>query len=137
MQKINNASELKAAIAILENKQAQDWKVLKSEFLTTYENLKPLNVLKRTVKEAFSTTEFKGEMLNTSLGIGAGYLGRLLVTGGSNNIFQKLLGNLVQVGITNLVAKHPETVSAIADIGLAFINKKSKPDAENPTEPTN
>ncbi len=106
MQKITTAAELKTAIRELEYRQAHEWSSLKAEFLTTCESLKPVNLIKSTFNELTATPDLKGDMLNTTLSLAAGYLSRKVVAGTTNNPLKKLLGALLQIGVTNMVSKN-------------------------------
>ena len=52
MASITTAAELKNAIQQLEVKQAGEFKLMKEEFKNTYENLKLINIIKNTFKQA-------------------------------------------------------------------------------------
>lgn len=131
MQKITSGEELRAAILLLENKQQEEGKLLKQQFRLTYESLKPVNLIKNAFKEVTQSPDLKGKILETSLGLAAGYLSKGLLVRGSGNPFKKILGTVLQMGITNIVTKHPEFIkSAGAKIINKFFNKP-KVDQEN------
>ena len=107
MEKITNGTALTTAIILLERKQADEEKVLKKGFHTAFESLKPLNLIKNTIREAASSGELKDNLLNTTAGLSAGFLVKKLFVGRSGNPIKKTLGNIIMFGITNMMAKNP------------------------------
>ena len=114
MQKINSADNLRQAILELETKQTGEGKILKQQFQLAYESVKPINLIKSTFKEVTASQDLKDNLLNTTVGITAGYLSKKLFEGVSNNPLKKLLGTALMFGITNAVAKNPDAVKAAA-----------------------
>lgn len=125
MQNINSTAELKNAIELLEVEHALKGSLLKEQFYLTYESLKPINVLKRTLKELTSSAYLIDNIPGTIMGLASGYLSKKLFTGGSGNIFRKLLGSLLQFGVTNVVAKNSESIKSTGlTIFQHFLQKK-------------
>jgi hypothetical protein len=118
MEKINTENELRAAIVQLETTQAVEGKILKEQFHLTYESVKPINLIKSTLKEASASTEVKDSLLNISVGLAAGYFSKKLFEGVSHEPLRKLLGTALMLGITTAVAKNPVAVKAV---GLGLI----------------
>ena len=125
MGKITSVAELKSAIELLEVEHALKGQLLKEQLYLTYESLKPINVLKRTLKELTSSPYLIDNIPGTIMGLPSGYLSKKLFTGGSGNIFRKLLGSILQFGVTNVVAKNSDVIKST---GLAifqhFLQKK-------------
>ncbi len=112
MQKITTAEELKNTIQQLEYKQALEWVLLKEQFLTTCESLKPLNVIKNTFKEFTTSPDIKNKILDTAIGLATGYLSKALMVGSSHNPLKKIVGAFLQIGISNVVSKNAETIKS-------------------------
>src|ERR1700741_4663011 len=112
MEKITNISELNAAIHELEYLQQNDWPLLKEEFLITYENLRPANFLKYALKELTDGPDIKNDLVNTSLGLAAGYLTKKLIFGTSTNPIKQLLGNFLQMGVSNIVTNNADALKS-------------------------
>jgi len=110
MQKINSIAGLTEAIIELETRQAEEAIMLREQFNLAYNSIKPVNLIKSTIIEAAGSKELKDNILNTTVGLGAGYLSKILVQGTSKNPLKKLFGNILMFGITNLVTKNPEVV---------------------------
>ena len=112
-EEINNESSLRAAIVQLESTQALEGKILKEQFHLAYESMKPLNLIKSTLKEVSDSTEIKDSLLNTGVGLAAGYLSKKAFEGVSNGPLRHLLGTALMFGITSTVAKNPVAVKAV------------------------
>jgi hypothetical protein len=112
MENITSITELKRAIQLLEIEQANKGQMLKDQFYVTYESLKPINLLKSTLKDVSSSPYLIDNILSNVAGMASGYLSKKIVVGGSGNVFRKLLGSLLQVGVRNVVAQHPEAIKS-------------------------
>jgi hypothetical protein len=125
MENINSADDLKAAILQLENKQKQQGELVKEQFTDTFDSLKPVNIIKNIFKEATASPELKGNILNTSLGLTAGFFAKKLFEKGSANPVRKILGSVLMFGITNVVTKHPDTIKSLGNKFWETIRYKS------------
>lgn len=112
MDRITNTKELNAAILLMANKQDQEEILLKMEFKTFYESLKPLTLLKNTFKELVSASDFKEDLLNASISLATGYLSKKAVVGSTNNPLKKVFGSLIQMGVTSVVAKNADGIKS-------------------------
>ena len=89
MGKIQTMSELENAINLLKFKKAEDEKLLKELIYIAYENAKPINMIKNLFKDMAESQTMKDNLLNTSVGLGVGYLSKLLFQGvGANRTTQ-------------------------------------------------
>ncbi len=106
---ITNTAGLQLKIKILKEKEIVQRNTLRQAALTTYDSLKPMNLLKSGLKELVTGPEIKRTLINTAAGIGAGILGKKIFVGGSKNIFKRFIGMFIQGGVTDLVANklHP------------------------------
>lgn len=106
MGNINNSEDLKARIVALEVKKNNDEELIRTHFHEIVETLKPANLLKSTVSEVSDSMNFKKNILNIALGLGAGYLSKKLIVGNKAvGIGKSLLGSVLEFGIANFVAK--------------------------------
>jgi hypothetical protein len=119
MQKINSTTDIKQLIRQLENQQAIDLQQLRVQMHATYENIKPINLVRNTFKEVVASEELTDNIVNTSVGLAAGYVSKTLFEKASHSPFRKLMGTALLFGVTNLVAKNPHTVKSI---GSDFLN---------------
>lgn len=123
MQKINSSGSLRSAILELEAVQEVQGKILKEELHQAYESIKPINLIKSTFKEVAESPEIKEKLLNTAVGLGAGYVSKKLFEGVSHGPLRKLLGTVLMFGITQAVAKNPEAVKSLGTGVLKMIGK--------------
>jgi hypothetical protein len=129
MREINSETDLNIAIFQLEVKQAEEIKLLKEQFFLTYESLKPANLFRNTMNDVASSPYLIDNIIGTAIGLGSGYLTRKITFGGSGNIFKRFFGSVVQFGVTNIVAQHPNTVRSIGGFIFkhVFHKKELKP----------
>ena len=129
MRKITSITELKESIQLLEIRQADDAYLLKEQLLVTYEKLKPINLIKNSIKDLLKSPDLKNGLINTTMGIAAGYLSKKAVVGSTHNPIKQLLGTLVQLGVTNIVSKNSEDIKSIGiSLISSFLRKKSTAD---------
>jgi len=126
MDKIKTVKELNSSILLLENRQAQELIVLKDQYELTYESLKPLNILKSTFKELVTAPDFKENLINASVSLGAGFLSKKVTVGSTNNPFKKIFGNFLQMGVTKVVSNNMDGIKEKASDALRMILKKMK-----------
>jgi hypothetical protein len=113
MERIYTVSDLKNAIQVLEVEQAAKGQHLKEQFYITYENLKPFKLLQSALKDVASSPYLIENILSTVMGLTSGYLSKRIVVGASGNVLRKFMGSLLQMGVTNAVVKHPDSIKSI------------------------
>lgn len=122
--------EVKLKIEELEQKQARELEALKAQLRTTYNGIQPLNLIKSTLNDIVKTPDIQDSLLNTGIGLTAGYLAKKMAFGKSNTITKAVLGDLFQVGVANLVAKHPDKIKAglhaLVDMAVHQFQKTSE-----------
>lgn len=127
MKKITSTTELQEYILLLEIKQANEKILLKEQFKTTYESLKPVNLIKNTFNELITGPNLKEGLLDTLLSLAAGYLSKKAVVGSTHNPLKQLLGTFLQMGITNIVSKNTDGIkSAAIDLINNIFSKKDE-----------
>jgi hypothetical protein len=110
MAKQTAVESLKESIRLLEIQQAEEGKILKEQFKATYESLKLVNLVKSSLKELTDSVEIRNNLFESIVSIVTGYLTKKLMINSNSNPFKKILGALIQLGVTNLVAKNAETI---------------------------
>jgi hypothetical protein len=123
MENQYTAESLKEAIKVLEIKQAEEGQLLKEQLLITYENLKPINILKNIVKDFYSTDNYKQDFLEIVAGMTSGFISKKIIIGKSKNPILKLVGLAIQFGMTTLVSKK---YNLIKESIVHFINRFSE-----------
>jgi hypothetical protein len=132
MQKIYSGSDLRIAILELEIRQAEEGELLKEQFHLAYESIKPLNLIKSTLKEAVTSGDLKDDVINSSVGLTAGYITKAVFQGVTRGPLSKILGTVVMFGVRSLIAKNPEAVKSFGHfIFRKILRRKDKNINEN------
>jgi hypothetical protein len=131
MQNITTVAELKNAIQSLEVEQDINGQLLKEHFFIVYESFKPLNLLKSTLKD-ISSKPLISNILGTVLGMASGYATNKIVVSSSVNIFRKLFGSVLQLGVSNAVTQHSDTIRSIGQYIFQHIFHKKGKNSETP-----
>lgn len=126
MKKDKTISELNKAILLLEEEQVIKEKLLREQFYLAYESLKPANLVRSTINDLISSSSLVDNTMNSTIGIAAGLLSKKIITGSGNNVFRKILGTIVQLGVTNVIIHNPETVKSIGQFIVSHVFGKEK-----------
>jgi hypothetical protein len=125
MEKISSVAGLKNAIQVLEVEQRIKGHELKEQVFLTYESLKPINLLRKTLKELFSSQYPIENISGAAVGAASGFLFKKLFIGSSANKFRKLIGNVLQLGMTNFIAQNSDQIKAFGQaLFQHFFRKK-------------
>jgi F0F1-type ATP synthase assembly protein I len=125
MQKTDSISDLKDAIRRLEVEQSVNGRLLKEQFRYTYDSLRPANLIRSTLKELSSSPFTVENLAGTVVGLTTGYLSKKIFIGASANIFRKILGGFIQLGVTNIFSKNSDVIESFGrNIVQHFRNKK-------------
>jgi hypothetical protein len=126
MQKITTAADLKKTISELEDKKTAEWIALRAEFLTTAEKIKPINIIKKTFKDAISAPDLKDNIINTAIGLTTGFVAKKTLIGKTYNPLKKLLGVVLEMTVANKIAKNADKIKGMGNIILnRIINSKA------------
>jgi hypothetical protein len=109
---IHTRDSLLAAIEELRAKQQEEVLAIKRDMHDAYESLKPAHVVKTLVSELFTSPEVGKDLFQAGIGLGAGILAKRAVVGKSHNLFKRLVGHLVQIGVTNMVNSNEEAIES-------------------------
>ena len=120
MEKQYTVESLKEEIQALEIKQAKEGKLVKEQLLITYENLKPINILKGIVKDFYSSDNYTQDFMEIVAGMTSGFVTKKLIIGRSKNPVLKLIGLAIQFGMTTLISKK---YYAIKDSVIHFLSR--------------
>jgi len=124
MEKITCAAELKIAIQTLKFEQDVQGKLLKEEFMITFESLKPANIIKNTLHDITQSPYLMDNALGAITGLVSGYLSKKIAVGTSHSLIRKIAGSLLQFGVTNLVAQHADTLKTVGNVLIQkFLHK--------------
>jgi len=110
MEKQTPKEALRESIRQLEIQQAREGEELKAQFKATYESLKLVNLIKSSLKEVTESVEIKNNLFESIVSVLSGYVSKKLMVGKKSNPFMKIIGLVMQFGITNLVARNAEVI---------------------------
>lgn len=110
MGKQDAVDSLRESIRLLEIKQAEEEKILKEHLRLTYESLKPVNLLKSTIRDISGSVEIRSGMLETVISILSGYLTQKLIVRPGSNVLTRILGTIMQFGVAGFIAKNAESI---------------------------
>lgn len=92
MKQLKATKELELAIELLEIKRTQEKVELTKELFSTFESLKPINLLKQTLKEIVSSSEIKKDLSSIAIGMITGYIAKKVAIGNTHNPFKQVAG---------------------------------------------
>lgn len=137
MQMIITETDLRVAILELESRQTEEARIMKAQFLVAVESIKPINLIKSAFLEATESEDLQDNVINSSIGLAAGFLTKSLFQGRSGGPIKKILGTAIMFGIKKLVAQNPDTVKTLGRFVFKFvrdlINNKHKKAPDNGT----
>lgn len=126
MENIQTSEDLKEAIRILEFDQNEEWALIKQDILDTYESLKPVNIIKTTIKDLTTLPEFKGNMIGSSIGFTVGYISKAILIGIGKNPVKEMIGDVIQLGVANAIAKNQDFIKSVTGKIFSFFNSKKR-----------
>ena len=124
MENITSTTSLKNAIQLLEVEQRIKGNLLKDQFHLAVESLKPAALIKNALHDISTAPKLVDNILSTTMGIASGFLTNRVFVGASGSLIRKLLGSVLQFGVTNVVAQHPETIKSLGEVIMQFIFRK-------------
>jgi hypothetical protein len=126
MQNITSSAELKDAIRLLEVEQVTKRELLKEQLQITYESLKPINILRKTLRDITLSQDLTDNIIGTASGLASGYLSKKVFIGTSGNLFRKLIGSILQFGVTTVVSQHPDAIRSLGKFVLQYFFRRRK-----------
>lgn len=126
MIKVKTSQELKEAIHLLEEKQALQAQLLKNRLLSVSEELKPVNIMKNIFSKVTASPDLKSGIITTAIGLSTFYLTRKTLWRSGRNPLRKILMSLLQLGVSNVIARNPEVIKSISHAVFDGIFHKKK-----------
>ena len=124
MQTITSVAGLKNSILLLEAEQSIKSQLLKDQLFITYESLKPVNLIKHTLKEISSSPYLIDNISGSAMGLLSGFLSRKIFVGTSGNLLKKLIGSVLQFGVTNIVSQNSDVIKSVGQTVLHYFFRK-------------
>ncbi|MCX6260574.1 MAG: hypothetical protein NTY95_07020 [Bacteroidia bacterium] len=132
MQNITSIAELKNAIQLSEVEQADKGQLLKEQFFLTYESFKPVNLIANTLNDIGKSPYLIENILGAAIGLVTGFYSNKLIFNARGNKLKKLIGVVLQFGVTNLVAKHQGTIRSIGQVIFKHLVSKKRMNSIKP-----
>jgi hypothetical protein len=126
MKTKNETDTLNDLIILVEQKRAYELELLKEQLHLVGENLHPLNLIKSVFHEIVDSPEIKNNLVNSAIGLFTGFISKKVLTGNTHNSFKKILGTIIQFGVTNVVSKHSDDLKSIVKNLLNRFSKIKK-----------
>ncbi|MFA7081245.1 MAG: hypothetical protein WC135_01415 [Bacteroidales bacterium] len=125
MQTINSASELKKAIQMLEIDRAVQWELLQEQVFTTYETMKPINIIKNSLQDMASSPHIINKLFPSLVGFFSKFITKQTSKSKSDNPIKNVLNSLLQVGITSFIL-NPIAINVVKGFLMQYFFKKSR-----------
>ncbi len=122
MSTITNSAQLKALIQQKEIENKEEGKKLKEDFLLTYENLKPINIIKNSLKKVFQSNEVQSDLVSSAISMAANYAASKFEP---KQTTKSSLSSLSQMALS-AIANNPETVKSVGSQIIDLIFRKNK-----------
>jgi hypothetical protein len=127
MENISTGFELQNAIKVLETERDYRLMLMNQNFRQAYESIKPINLIGNILDEVTTSPYLTNNVIDTAIGLTAGYISKKAIVKESDGVFKKLFGAVLQYGVTNLVAQNPESIKSFGKFILQHIfSKKEK-----------
>jgi len=105
MKKSNATENLSQKILLLEEKKAIELQSLQQQYVVLHESVKPLKLMKSALEIMTTSPDLKHNLLNTAISLSTGYISKKLLLGSTHNPLKRVLGNVFQFVVTNVVSK--------------------------------
>jgi hypothetical protein len=101
----NQIQSLDQAICALKDQRKKEFGDLKVQFIQTSEHFRPVNLLTQTIKDLGGSPVLKTNLFETLISVTGGYFSKKMIMGKSNSFTKKIVGYVLQYGITNFISK--------------------------------
>jgi hypothetical protein len=125
MQSITTTADLNDAIAQLEKQHAEEEAVMRDKLHDTYDSIQPVNLIKTTYRQLAGSKEMKEAIIDTTIGIAAGYVSKAIFDGTSKSPARRAAGTILQLAVTQAVRNHPEEIKTFGR--MVFNMFRSRP----------
>jgi high-affinity nickel permease len=122
----NETDALNEAIIVLQNKRANELTLLKEHLSTSFESLKPINLLKNTLMEVDASPEMKSNFLTIIIGIATGFLTRKLLAGSEHRPVKRIIGTIILFVIAKIVSNHADEIASIDNFLYRLLQKRKE-----------
>lgn len=120
----NEITLLDEAILVAEKKRAMAMMLLKAQWHTTYEAIRPVNLIKNGINEIVTSSDIQGNVLSSALGIGMGVAAKKLWVGSSESPVKRMVGTLLQFAVAHIVKKQSGNIQSAGKNILEHFGKE-------------
>lgn len=131
---IHTMEHLAEAVLRLEERQETEGRILREQFMRSYQSIQPSNLVRSAIHEVTESSELKNHLVSTGVGLLAGHVTKQAYVSVSDSPAKQLIGTAIQFGVTNVVSHHPEVVLAVGK-GLFHLLRRAIRSASTPSEP--
>jgi hypothetical protein len=132
MQKITTTTELRAAIALLEEKQKIQEKQVKEQFYATYESFKTINLFKKVLIEVVTSPGLMSGMINSVVDLVQRKSHKHKDKDESEKTIHTVFKSLLKTSVSKLVVENSDTLLLIGEYIIRRIfQHKEKKDKDN------
>lgn len=102
--RISTLSELQNHISLMNKRSRVLEDSMAGRFHDIKEGLKPSNLIRNTFSSFKPGSKSRKNMVNTTMGLGLGYLAYRMIAGKTPNILKKTTARAIQLGVTGFMA---------------------------------
>ncbi len=126
MQKITSVAELKNAIQSLEVEQTDKGTLLKEQFSTIVGSFRPANLIANSLNNIEKSPYLIENILGAAVGLVTGFYSNKLIFNARGSKLKKLIGVVLQFGVTNLVARNKGTLRSVGQVIFKHLVRKKR-----------
>lgn len=121
MDKIDNAEQLRQAIEALEKSQQQEANGVKNQMHEVYESVRPVNLIKSTLKDIGESAEIKDSLLRIPVAMVGAYVNKQLSKGPAYTSARSVLAQTLIDTAVDTVKRNPELFNAVAKSAFSLL----------------
>jgi hypothetical protein len=126
---MNAIESLDQSIRQVEAEHATTHKVFRENLALAGENLNPSSIIGMMINPGKNKQDIEDKTISpvdSVIGMTSGFITKKLLLGATHNPLLKLAGYLVQVGVTELVSRHPEQIKWAGNTLFQLLSRKKK-----------
>lgn len=86
----------------------------------------PVNIIRNTLKKFFGRSDLIDDLSGSAMGAAGGLLMKKIIIGKSGNAFKKLIGSLLQMGISNIVTQNSDLIKSVGHGIIQYLFGKKR-----------
>ena len=126
MKKTRPKEKLSKAIILLEIIRKEELNSFRRQLLLTSESLKPVNLIKSTIREFTNSVDLNNNIGSTAIGMVSGYLVKNILFRATRNPLKIIAGILLQTFVTNVATKNSDKIKESAKSILNSVTSRMK-----------